>query len=69
MCGDGDPLIQLVVVWHGIKLAALHVSKRRLLLNTWHRVTHPVALTLTCTVLPAKCWPEREREGERDMLH
>lgn len=55
--GDGNPLVELVVIRHSVKLAAQHLSERGLVVGTGFGVARAVALPLPRAVLAAKLRP------------
>lgn len=55
--GNGNPLVELVVIRHSVKLAAQHLSERGLVARTGFGVTRAVALPLPRAVLAAKLRP------------
>lgn len=52
-----NPLVELVVIRHGVKLAAQHLSKRGLVVLTGFGVTRAVALPFSSAVLTSELWP------------
>lgn len=52
-----DPLVELIVVRHSVKLTAQHLSKSWYIIWTGLCVTGPVPLSFTGTVLAPKFWP------------
>lgn len=55
--GDGNPLVELVVIRHGVKLAAQHLSERGLVVRTGFGVARAVALPLPRAVLASELRP------------
>lgn len=51
-----NPVVELIVVGHSVKLAAQHLSKGRLLVLAGLCVTSPVALPFSGAILASKFW-------------
>ena len=59
----GNPLVELVVVGHGVELTALHLSKGRFALLTGFGVTRPIALPFSGAVLASKLWSAEKTQN------
>lgn len=55
--GDGNPLVELVVIRHGVKLAAQHLPERGLVVLAGFGVTRAVTLPLPRAVLASELRP------------
>lgn len=60
--GNRDPLVELVVIGHRVKLAALHLSEARLVLLAGFRITGPIAFPFSRAILSSKLWSGWMRE-------
>lgn len=52
-----NPLVELVVIRYGVKLAAQHLSKRGLVVLAGFGVTRAVTLPFPGAVLTSELWP------------
>lgn len=60
-----DPLVELVVIWHCVKLTAQHLSEGRLLILTRFGVAGPVTLPFSSAILSSKF----RSDGQQNILN
>lgn len=54
--GNRNPLVDLIVIWHSVELAAQHLPKRGLVLLAGFGVARPITLPFPSAVLASKLW-------------
>lgn len=59
---DRDPLVELILVWDGVELAALHLAEGGVFLGAWLDVADPVSFPFACAVLPPEFRPAEGKQ-------
>lgn len=56
-----NPLVELIVVRHCVKLTAEHLSEGWFIVLAGFCVTGPITLPFSCAILASKLWSVREQ--------